>query len=149
MLKKILLLILIFLLFLFGTFWASAPKINTLQERNVEVYYNEKIYSLPVGSTLKDLENLCKESIDITYISDDYILKDGDCLVEEDSKNLISINSDDIDVLCRLPGIGKATANKIIEYRRFYGDFTSIEEIKNISGIGEKKYEILKELISV
>ena len=48
-----------------------------------------------------------------------------------------------------LPGVGEATANKIVKYREEKGKFNSIEEIKNVNGIGDKKYEELKALISI
>jgi competence protein ComEA len=48
-----------------------------------------------------------------------------------------------------LPGIGPATAQKIIDYRITSGPFKSIEEIKNVSGIGDKKFEQLKDKIKV
>ena len=69
---------------------------------------------------------------------------------ENDNKNnLININTASIQELDTLPGIGEATANKIVNYREEKGKFNSIEEIKNVNGIGDKKYEELKTLISI
>lgn len=48
-----------------------------------------------------------------------------------------------------LPGIGPSTALKIINYRNENGKFKSIEEIKEVSGIGDIKYNQIKELISI
>lgn len=48
-----------------------------------------------------------------------------------------------------LPGIGPTLAKRIIEYRNTYGKFSSIDEIKNVSGIGEKIYENIKSQLSV
>ena len=48
-----------------------------------------------------------------------------------------------------LPGIGESTAAKIIEHREKNGKFSSIEEIKNVSGIGDAKYENIKDYISI
>ena len=48
-----------------------------------------------------------------------------------------------------LNGIGEKTADKIIEYRNENGKFSSIDEIMNVSGIGEKKFEKIKEHITV
>ena len=42
-----------------------------------------------------------------------------------------------------------ATANKILSYRDENGEFKSIEEIKNVNGIGDKKFENMKDLICV
>nr|WP_317331283.1 DUF655 domain-containing protein [uncultured Romboutsia sp.] len=63
--------------------------------------------------------------------------------------NLININTASVQELDALPGVGEATANKIINYREEKGKFNSIEEIKNVNGIGDKKYEELKTLISI
>jgi competence protein ComEA len=61
----------------------------------------------------------------------------------------VNINKADINELDSLPGIGPATAQKIIDYRAEHGPFKSIDEIKNVSGIGEKKFENIKEKIKV
>ncbi len=61
----------------------------------------------------------------------------------------ININTATIEQLDQIPGIGEATANKILNYREEVGSFKSIEEIKNVSGIGDKKYENMKEFICI
>ncbi|HOB37025.1 MAG TPA: helix-hairpin-helix domain-containing protein [Candidatus Avimonas sp.] len=61
----------------------------------------------------------------------------------------ININTATQEMLETLPGIGKTFAARIIDYRETYGGFDSIEEIMNISGIGEKRFEALKDLITV
>ena len=48
-----------------------------------------------------------------------------------------------------ISGIGQSTATKIIDYRLENGKFKTIEEIKNVSGIGELKYESIKDYICV
>lgn len=48
-----------------------------------------------------------------------------------------------------LPGIGPSTANKIISYRKENGRFKTIEDIQNVSGIGESKYMQIKDKITV
>lgn len=49
----------------------------------------------------------------------------------------------------RLPGVGPAIARRIVDYRESNGGFGKIEDIKNVSGIGDKKYADIKDLISV
>lgn len=61
----------------------------------------------------------------------------------------ININNADVKQLSQLPGIGEATAQKIIDYRKENGRFNSIEEIKNVKGIGDNKFEKIKEFVSV
>ncbi|MGG1686308.1 helix-hairpin-helix domain-containing protein [Pseudalkalibacillus sp. NRS-1564] len=62
---------------------------------------------------------------------------------------LVSINSADLNELQKLPGIGPAKAEAIVQFREDNGSFTAIEELMNISGIGEKTFEKLKDLITV
>ena len=62
---------------------------------------------------------------------------------------LISINTADLIELQQLPGIGPAKAEAIIQYREENGPFGASEDLQNISGIGEKTFEKLKDLITV
>jgi comEA protein len=48
-----------------------------------------------------------------------------------------------------LPGIGPALAGRIIEYRQRRGGFHSVSELRNISGIGGKRYSAMKDLVTV
>ncbi len=61
----------------------------------------------------------------------------------------ININTATLAELDNLPGIGPSTAQKIIEYREKNGKFKKIEDIQNVKGIGEAKYEDIKEKITV
>jgi len=61
----------------------------------------------------------------------------------------VNINTADEAALDTLPGIGPSKAKRIIEYREQNGPFRTIEELKNVSGIGEKTFEQLKDLITV
>ena len=64
-------------------------------------------------------------------------------------QDVININTATQEELDTLPGIGPATAAKIIAYRKEKGKFNNKEEIKEVSGIGEAKYEKIKEYISI
>ncbi|MDP4550346.1 helix-hairpin-helix domain-containing protein [Alkalihalobacillus macyae] len=68
--------------------------------------------------------------------------------LSEETK-LISINTADLNELQELPGIGPSKAEAIIQYREENGAFKAIEDLQNISGIGEKTFEKLKDLISI
>ncbi|HOV78832.1 MAG TPA: ComEA family DNA-binding protein [Bacillota bacterium] len=62
---------------------------------------------------------------------------------------LVNINTADVSQLDTLPGIGPALAQRIIQYREANGPFRTPEDLKNVSGIGDKNYERLKDSITV
>lgn len=77
-----------------------------------------------------------------------YILTLDEIVVESKESNLININTASINDLMSLPGIGEVYAKRIIDYRNDK-PFGSVEEIKNIQGIGDKTFEKIKELITI
>lgn len=68
---------------------------------------------------------------------------------KENVNGKININSADEKTLESIPGVGPSTAKKIVDYRNKEGKFNSIEDIKNVSGIGNKKFDSMKDFISV
>ena len=67
----------------------------------------------------------------------------------ENGAMTVNINTATRAQLEALPGVGPATAEKIVAYREENGPFERIEEIMDVSGIGEAKFEGMKELITV
>ena len=65
------------------------------------------------------------------------------------AKATVNLNTASVDQLADLPGVGKATAQRILEYRQKSGGFKKIEELMNVKGIGEKSFLKLKPLITV
>ncbi|KYG88844.1 hypothetical protein A0U40_14165 [[Bacillus] sp. KCTC 13219] len=61
----------------------------------------------------------------------------------------VNINTADEALLMTIPGIGSAKAQAIISYRNEAGKFQTIDDIKKVSGIGEKSFERIKDLIKV
>lgn len=84
-------------------------------------------------------------------IKKEVIIQEQEETQNEDNKitGAININSAKIEELKKIPGIGEATAQKIIEYREQNGGFLSKEEIMNVSGIGKKKFENMKDYIKI
>lgn len=64
-------------------------------------------------------------------------------------EKIININTADAEELETLSGIGPATAAKIIEYREKVGIIRSVDELLNVSGIGEKKLEAIRDRIKL
>ena len=65
------------------------------------------------------------------------------------NNSLVNINTASQTELETLPGIGPSLALRIVNYRKENGKFSSIDEIKNVSGIGDNKFEDLKKYITV
>jgi len=62
---------------------------------------------------------------------------------------VVNINKASLEELDTLPGVGPATAQKIVDYRTQNGDFKSVEGIMDVSGIGPSKYSQIQSLISI
>ena len=70
-------------------------------------------------------------------------------IAAQSSSDLVNINTADAERLATLKGIGLALAQRIIDYREQNGAFKSIDEIKNVRGIGEKKFAAFKDKITI
>ncbi|WP_053831325.1 helix-hairpin-helix domain-containing protein [Paraclostridium bifermentans] len=73
---------------------------------------------------------------------------DGNDSTDGDNKK-ININGASKEELDSLPGVGEVTAQKILDYREENKEFKSIDEIKNVKGIGENKFNNLKDYICI
>ena len=62
---------------------------------------------------------------------------------------LVNINTADVAALTTLPGVGPAIAERIISHRETHGPFRIIEEITDVSGIGEQRFLDIQALITV
>jgi len=85
----------------------------------------------------------------ITQENGDNIVTEGAGNMEKNNSEIININTATKEELMNLQGIGEATANKIVEYRKSNGDFNTIEDIKNVPGIGDAKFQNIKDKIRV
>lgn len=62
----------------------------------------------------------------------------------------VNINTATAEEISRkLKGIGSSLAGKIVEYRKEHGPFRSIDQLRNVPGIGDKKYEAIRNFITV
>ena len=92
-------------------------------------------------------DELSKESYIIEGMGENSNIVEGN--IENHSKSLININIATQSELETLPGIGPSIASRIIEYRNQNGKFKKIDDIKNVTGIGNNKFEKIKEFIKV
>ena len=102
-----------------------------------EVSDGEKIY---IPSLSEESSEVCQESGNLSTSASS---------VGTGSNGKVNINKATASELTNVPGIGASTAQKIVSYRDENGKFKSVEDIKNVSGIGASKYESMKDYITV
>jgi len=61
----------------------------------------------------------------------------------------LNLNHVSVEDLCSIPGFGESLAQEVIAYRERRKGFRSVEELRNVRGIGEKKYETFKQFLAV
>lgn len=155
-LSKLLSIVLFFLVLIFSFDFDIKKQDNSKKYISVEVrgeVEKEESYTLELGSTFNDLLSKIdlKESADISDISLNYPLYNKQVINirSKEENKLISINNATLKELETIPGIGEVMAKKIIEYRQINGSFSNLEDLKHIKGIGDKKFENIKQYISL
>ncbi len=131
------------------------------------------VYEIGEGSRIMDLidiaggqtEDACLDALNLAHVVSDgqrvYVpseeeVSEGSYLKDQDmdgnfleDNRIININTAASGQLEELPGIGPVTAGNIIEYREKYGPFENKEQLMDVSGIGPKKFEKVRELIDI
>ena len=107
-------------------------------------YYEVKNFSY-VKEVEKKVQTECSKGIN--DVENDACIEDDSSSEEESS--IISINTATKEELMTLTGIGEKKAEDIIKYREENGEFTSIEDIKNVKGIGDSLFEKIKDYITL
>lgn len=155
-----------------GEITRETPPANNITVYVTGAVNKPSVVSLAEGSRVVDAVNACGgllPTADSEKINMAQELKDGGqvrvpekttvaALGKNDSKTaanakgdsgLVNINTADETALDTLPGIGPAMAKRIIEYRQNEGAFQAIEDIKKVKGIGEAKFNKLKDKICI
>lgn len=117
-----------------------------IDEMVIIVYSN---YEVENFEKTKEEETKVLESCKTGYdnIENDACIEPNTTIEQTTSK--ISINNASLEELMTLSGIGEAKAKSIIEYREQNGGFNSIEDIKNVTGIGDALFDQIKENITL
>lgn len=128
------------------------PDVYELQEGSIVKDLIEKAGGLTSEANITNINRAKKlqnhELVIISNINDE----NNNTVFNEvilESNGLININLADINELKKITGIGDVKAQSIIEYREKNGGFKSVDEIKNVDGIGEKTFEKIKEKITL
>lgn len=151
---------------------------NNVENKKIIVHVsgcvvNEGIVELSEGARINDAINSAGGSTldaDLNKLNLAYPIKDGEKIyvpsvtdddedisklsssnssINSNNSNLININTATQTELETLSGIGPSTALKIIQYRKDHGNFDSIDDIKNVPGIGDSKFNNIKNSICV
>ena len=154
----------------------DAEEENYEQEENSKVtvfvsgeVLNQRVIELEKGKRLIDAVEICgglTENADLNAVNLALVLEEeghyiipaiGDTNVVNatnlnqmnSSSNLVNINSADIELLKTLPGVGDVLGQRILDKREELGKFTSIDQLNDVSGIGDKKFSDIKDKVTI
>ena len=154
----------------------DAEEENYEQEENSKVtvfvsgeVLNQRVVEMEKGKRLIDAVEICgglTENADLNAVNLALVLAEeghyiipaiGDTNVVNatnlnqmnSSSNLVNINSADIELLKTLPGVGDVLGQRILDKREELGKFTSIDQLNDVSGIGDKKFSDIKDKVTI
>ncbi len=154
----------------------DAEEENYEQEENSKVtvfvsgeVLNQRVVEIEKGKRLIDAVEICgglTENADLNAVNLALVLEEeghyiipaiGDTNVlnatnlnqMNSSSNLVNINSADIEILKTLPGVGDVLGQRILDKREELGKFTSIDQLNDVSGIGDKKFSDIKDKVTI
>lgn len=150
------------------------PEVTTILVDVKGAVVREGLYELPAGSRVNDavkaagglLETADKTAINLAQkLSDEavvYVASQGEAVpavavglsgvsspAAGNTSGKVNLNTADLDQLQTITGIGAKRAQDIIDYRESSGGFTSVDDLKNVSGIGDKTLEKIREEVTV
>jgi len=147
--------------------FTQLPESLTYQPAN-EANSSEQIYievSEDDVSTVIELSNLGELRNIANIYNVDSMLRNGDKVILEGDKGFVNgrisgikslslgipigINSAGEEELAALPGIGETLAGRIVEYREQIGRFSSVGQLLNVNGLGDKKLSAVRNLVSL
>ena len=154
---------LIIVLLLIGILSVDLTPVALSDSENTRIYVSikgavekEETISLKQYATVQEAidQIQLKENADISSLNPNMVLKDADVLsipyqTDEEELPRVSINQATREELQQLDGIGPSTADAIIQYREEHGLYQTIEDIMKVKGIGNAKFEKIKEKITL
>lgn len=125
---------------------------EVFDEMIIIVYSNEELTEYQkTKEEITQAKKICTEVIvnDACAKEEDYLVKNEDTSLDNLTSEKININTSTKEQLMTLSKIGESKALAIIEYRTKNGLFQTIDEIKQVSGIGDSLFETIKDYITV
>ena len=119
----------------------NIPNIDENKNENVLQEKDDEKNKSTTNNTNNTNNKNAKNVNHITKSSGTNVIVDGNNNDDESKSSKVNINTATQTELETLNGIGPSTASKIIKYRNEKGKFKKIEDIKNVSGIGEAKFK--------
>ena len=133
--------------------------INNYNKSSIQVTIHgavlrQGVISLNPYATIQELISKAglSENADISSLNLEAVLHDKDILTiptksNDIRVNQISINTADLNGLLQIPKIGEKTARAIIDYRNQHGLFQTLEDLMKVKGIGQAKFDFIKDKI--
>lgn len=113
----------------------------------VILYFALSIPRISVSNAENTYEYSYSQAVDNSYtynIESDNIISESNVINNNSGSSVsypLNLNTCTAEELMSIDGIGEKKASDIIEYRDYLGGYTSVEQIKNIKGIGDSAYE--------
>ena len=148
---------------------APSPTVQMVSVHVLGAVSAPGVYSFPQGARVIDALNAAgaiQSQADLSRLNLSAVLEDGQRLyvpflptptapgdpgrsVEIPADGLININTATAEELEQLPQIGSAKAEAIVAYRAEHGPFLSLDELNEVTGIGEAIIEVIKDLVTL
>lgn len=123
---------------------------NDLKKKKITQVVPEcKSETIYINECISNGKSIISTGSSTIYKDNEISNNNGEQNNKEDNNLRISINNASKDELMTLSGVGESKAKAIIEYRENNGLFKEIEDIKNVSGIGDALFESIKENITI